>query len=110
MAKTPARIKILMDQQQEMMRHVTQVLKTKRNVPLASQALWVREHSEDYFIGMAIGYNAMLENALMAHKCYAGFQYQVATSTERFDKPFYENCGPKHPEFAEWRRSYYMKG
>jgi hypothetical protein len=109
MAKTPARIVELMIQQQEMMRHVTEVLRIKRDFP-DYQSNVIRDKSTDYYIGLADGCNAMLENALMAHKCYAGFQHQRATPTKIGEESFYESCGLDHPEFAEWRRSYYTKG
>lgn len=114
MAKTPARIKALMAQQQVMMRHVDEILRVKK-LPLENQAPHVREKSTDYYIGLADGCNAMLENALFTHNCYAGFAYQVEKVTwikvdGEPDCQYHETCGTDHPEYAGWRRKYYERG
>lgn len=109
MAKTTKACRELMENQQDMIVYVTEILRVKRTVPLENQANHVKSKSEEYWIGLADGVNAMLENALFAAKCYAGFSYMGIPKQMPDGSISTEMVGPDHPEYAGWRRMYYTK-
>ena len=108
--KTPPLILDMMKRQQVLMRHVDEVLRVKRTVPLENQMTHVREKSEDYWIGLADGHNTMLENMMLEYNCYAGFQNQGCTPVvlESGDS-FYPWVDRDDPEYAGWRRVYFAR-
>lgn len=99
-----------MTRQQATMRHVDEVLRVKRTVPPESQVNYIKEKSEEYWVGLADGVNAVMEEALHRANCYAGFQYQS-------DKPvelpsgdnFYPPTSHTRPDYVGWRRVYYAR-
>jgi len=109
--KTPKYILGLMEYQQGVMSHVTEILRVKNDVPIENQTSYIREKSEDYWVGLADGANAMLEEALRRANCYAGFQNQA-------EKPVVLESGdsfipwtrPDSPDYAGWRRQYLTRG
>ena len=63
---------------------------------------WYSQNEEDQFIlGLANGRSSMLEQLLMEQNCYHGFMY--------VDKNGHGPISTDHPEYAEWRRAYYIK-
>lgn len=105
--KTPAKVLELMEQQQSHMRWITDLLHTKRTVPLENQADHVKENTQEYWIGIARGINMMLEVALMAHKCYAGFSYQARLPLVLANGESYiPTIGPNDADYASWRVKY----
>lgn len=105
--KTPAKLLALIERHQGTMRHIDEVLRVKRMVPVENQANHIREKSEDYWIGLAHGHSAMLETALFEHNCYAGFHYVGSTPVVLDeDTSFLPSVGLEHPEYAAWRVSY----
>lgn len=104
--KTPAKVKAIMDFHVQQIEWITETLRVKRTVPIENQADHVKK-SEDYWLGLAHGYNAMLESVLHEHNCYVGFVYVGATAVG-FDgcEPFIPMVGVDHPEYASWRVRY----
>lgn len=103
---TPKALLPMFEHQQDMMRHVDEMLYVK-TLPLENQASWARDTTPDYWLGLAYGVNNMLETLLHRNGCYGGFHYQRKNETTLADGfKFRETCGPNHPEYAEWRRRY----
>lgn len=109
MAKTTKAILALMQTQQELLKHVDEML-ASAHVPEENKSVWARGKSSDYWEGFAEGINTMLERALLDAGCYAGFGYQRRELTVLPDGTNYrDKCGPTHAEFKEWRRIYFTK-
>lgn len=111
--KTPKHLLPLFDRHQALIEHVTEVLRVKRTVPLENQANYIKEKPEEYWIGLADGYNGLLESALHESKCYAGFCVIGATKVRvegTESEYYYPSIGWDHPEYAGWRRQYYIRG
>jgi hypothetical protein len=95
--KTPAKMKALVERHTEAMKHFSAVLSAKER---GDEAPFYREHSSEYYEGLAMGQSMMLETALFEHDCYHGFMYIDANKKPvRVDEAGY----------AEWRRVYYVK-
>lgn len=113
-SKTPAKVIAAIEFQQNMMRHVDEMLKlVDSSVPQENLALWVRGKSRDYWLGFAEGVNTTLERVLLEYRCYNGFNYQRATPTELQGLDgqvtlYYDYLALEHPEFQEWRRRYHI--
>jgi hypothetical protein len=104
--KTPAKVLEVMNYQQATMRRVDEILAAKRKAS-ENQANWIKEKSDEYWIGLADGVNMMLEEILHAHNCYVGFQYQAATGYAlESGEMHYPTIRPDDPEFQGWRRIY----
>jgi hypothetical protein len=69
------------------------------------------EPTVEQLIARQEGYNCAVETVLMEYGCYAGFAYIAATprKIEGTDETFIPTIGQDHPEFAEWRRRYFVK-
>jgi hypothetical protein len=83
------------------MKHCTDFIRIKKKYP-KNQTTYGKEHSKDYFIGMADAMNHFMESILFNNKCYGGFRYVR------------EDCKTciqtlEDPEYAEWRRVYFIK-
>lgn len=114
MAKTPARLVAAIERHAGHMIHISEVLRVKRTVPAENQAGYLRDRSEDYWIGVAVGRSNALEEQLFEAKCYAGFNY-IASNWETFEQDgvthnVARSVSPNSPDFAEWRVQYYLKG
>ena len=105
--KTPKAVKELLTRHEEAINHFSVIVNLFETSPDNLQP-WIKEKSKEYYEGLAAGYNAMLENTLMVHKCYAGFMYQSLPKFHNGAIARY-SVDPKSPEFKEWRRAYYTK-
>ena len=111
MAKTPTRIRELLLRQSEQMDHISEILRVKRTVPVENQAPHVRNKSEDYWIGVAHGYNNMVEQVLFEHKCYAGFHTRAEKPvTLSTGESYYPWISSDQPGYEDWRVQYHTKG
>jgi len=72
--KTPQIVKKLLAQHRARIAWIDDILRIKATVALENQAEHVRNHSVEYYEGMAWGANAVIEEVLSAHNCYHGFQ------------------------------------
>ncbi len=109
MAKTPAKIANLITRHQDRIEWIADILRVKRTLPLENQADHVRDNSEDYWIGMAVGANATLEEALHEHKCYAGFMHVGEPKRNASGVTSWTGVKEGDPEYADWRRHYFTK-
>jgi hypothetical protein len=80
-------------------KHCTDFLRTKEKYP-ENQTEYGEIHSKEYFEGMAVGINYLMECILFNNKCYGGFKYLRKDCITPVDTL-------QDPEFAEWRRSYF---
>lgn len=111
MAKTPSYARKLIERHQEQMLYVVDILRVKRNLPLENQMDWVKEKSEEYWIGLARGFSSALEDILHNANCYAGFGHLSTTiSHDQNGKQFLKPVHPNDPDYADWCVSYYVKG
>lgn len=88
---------------------VDEMIRVKMTVPVDSQANHIKDHDIDYFVGLADGQNAMMENALHSYGCYAGFQNvgpKVTTDGVEY-RPW---VGSAHSDYRGWRRVYCQRG
>jgi hypothetical protein len=95
--KTTKLMKELIERHTEAMKHFSAVLTAKER---GDEAPFYREHSSEYYEGLAMGQSMMLETALFEANCYHGFMYVDANK-----KPVREG----EEGYAEWRKIYYIK-
>ena len=70
--KTPAKVKALVEQHSKAMRNISAILSAKEE---GQESSLHREHSVEYYEGLAIGQSIMLESVLFEYNCYHGFIY-----------------------------------
>lgn len=101
-------VKEILARHQAQMMWVDEILWVKRTFPAESQAEHVRTRPVEYWIGFARGVNAMTEEVLRQHRCYAGFQLVYF---ERVDSgvtmPFPAEEGTK--DAVDWRIQFFVK-
>ena len=105
--KTPAKVKELLEKQQEKIHWLCECIRAKLLIPKEDQISFIQENSVESMVGMARGINMMVENILETHNCYAGFQYQASRTVTLDDGTIYRPfVGPKDADYAEWRVIY----
>lgn len=113
--KTSATIKKVLAQHRDRMIWIDEILRIKATVPVENQAEHVRNHSVEYYEGMAWGANSVIEEILMAYSCYAGFQNcgPIIVAPPKGDGPYLSEkihyfpiVSHKHPDYKAWRRVY----
>ena len=111
--KTPPELaRVIMERHAATIEHVESNLNVKRKYPSA-QAQWLKDKTEAEIIAWMNGYSACLEEVMFEFNCYAGFQHVGPKTTENsIDGKSYSRdvIDRTHPEFEEWRRSYYTNG
>lgn len=65
------------------------------------------EKDVNSLVKRAEGYNVAFEDLLHVSKCYRGYNYLDKDLAHLIWYPQYEQI-QDHPEFAEWRRHYYV--
>jgi hypothetical protein len=105
MAKTPKSVKELLQRHEEAINWFSEIVHLFETSPDNIQP-WIKAKGKEHYESMAEGQNAMMENILFVHKCYAGFMYQSLPKFQ-YGAIVRYSVDPKSPEFKEWRRSYY---
>ena len=103
--KTPAHVIKLLESYETRMVHLEEMLRVKKTVPVENQSSFIRENSEEYFMGMIQGVVSMMDSVLHEFNCYHGFYYVGADR-----KPLEHVVGQKiqeNPEYRDWRISFY---
>lgn len=108
--KTPKHLVELIEQFHQYRDHMEERMRVKITVPEENQADHVRETSIDRSIGMVTGAWVMLEAALMAYGCYAGYMH-VGPAVKQADGTIRrEGHVPVGSDvYADWCRTYFVR-
>lgn len=89
------------------LKHVESVLRAKQ-LPIENQADWVKNHSEEYWLGWIHAKLGACETILHNERSYYGFGYvdQNGNMLDWFGK---YKMVTDHPEYRNWRVEYYTK-
>lgn len=107
--KTPKHLVELIQRHADFVDYADERIRVKTTVPEENQADHIKGITVAEIEAQATGAWVMLENALMAYGCYAGFCY-VGLKVRENGAYVWRGVPPSHPEFKEWRRHYYTNG
>lgn len=101
---------------EEACRRVDEIFSDKKTIPAEYQADWLKDKSEEYWLGWIHGIQAATEGVLHDENCWHGFQY-VDTRFQYIG--LYESVDGvwtkvredvrEHPEYENYRVSYGVK-
>lgn len=106
MARKASKIVLVMAEKRlSMLAHVNEMVNLIERNP-ENVVEWLRKDPIIYISRME-GYNIAFEDLLHVSKCYQGYNYLDKKLKPLIWHPQYEKI-QDHPEFAEWRRVYYV--
>jgi len=88
-----------------MLAHVNEMVNLIERNP-ENVSAWMSKDPNEYIVKM-LGYYIAFEDLLHSSKCYRGYNYLDKNLQPLIWHPNYEKI-QDHPEFAEWRRVYYV--
>lgn len=91
-------VKHMVDRHIEVVKHYTNVIAAKER---GDENPFYKDKSISHFESLATGQAMMLETLLHESGCYMGFQH--------VNKNLAGPIKDDHPEYAEWRRIYFIK-
>lgn len=103
--KTPKYLVELIHRHMDFVDYADERIRVKTTIPAENQADHIKRISVAEIEAQATGAWVMLESALMAYGCYAGFMYVGLKHDNSW-----RGVKPDDNEFAEWRRHYFTNG
>lgn len=91
------------------LKHLEECLRVKATWPVEDQAEHIQRQTESEILARFDGYQRCMEDMLHEHNCYAGFMY-VGEIQRHEGSTSRQSVGLDHPEFREWRRTYFTNG
>lgn len=107
--KTPKHLIELIQRHEDYVDFANERIRVKTTVPIENQAPHLHDLTVAEIVAQATGYWVAVEAALMAYGCYAGFHYVGHKVSDGHGKAHWTYVHPGDPEFAEWRRCYYIR-
>lgn len=107
--RTPKHLRELIQRHDEFINYCEERIAAKTTVPVENQAAHIRQTTVECIVGQAEGAWVMLEAALMAYGCYAGYSNFGLKQTNADGAAHRSSVTPGHPEYRDWFRIYYTR-
>jgi hypothetical protein len=107
--KTPKHLVEFIQRHEDYVDYANERIRVKTTVPVENQGDHIKRITVAEIEGQATGYWVAVEAALMAYGCYAGYSYVGRKVSDGHGKAHWTYVKPGDPDFAEWRRVYYVR-